>query len=125
MKRLLLVICAVLLAMAPTSAVAKNSGKEKGQGPSPSSSAYEHASDNAKFKRGDDWQGGQGKVDDKDDIGMEDDENKGQGKKHQDRDQDREKKKKGKKGVDEPDDETVDEDGKKKMKKSGKGKGNK
>ena len=64
MKRLLLVICAVLLAMAPTSAVAKNSGKEKGQGPSPSSSAYEHASDNAKFKRGDDWQGGQGKVED-------------------------------------------------------------
>ena len=125
MKRLLLVICTVLLAMAPTSAVAKNSGKEKGQGPSPSSSAYEHASDNAKFKRGDDWQGGQGKVDDKDDIGMEDNKNKDLRKRHQDRDQDREKKKKGKKGVDEPDDVTVDEDGKKKMKKSGKGKGNK
>ena len=125
MKKLLAAVCTILLILAPISAMAKNSGKEKGKGPAPNQSAYEHASDNAKFKRGDDWQGGQGKDEDKDDIELEDDEKEGKGKKHKEKSQDREKKKKGKKGDGETDDETADEDGKKQMKKSGKDKKNK
>ena len=69
MKKLLVIICTFLLVLTPMSVMAKNSGKGKGKGPTPNESAYEHASDNAKFKRGDDWQGGNGK--DKDDDEME------------------------------------------------------
>ena len=68
MKKLIVVICTICLILAPMSVMAKNSGKGKGKGkgPNPNESAYEHASDNAKFKRGDDWQGGNGKDEDGD-----------------------------------------------------------
>ena len=98
MKKLLIVICAFLLILAPMSVMAKNSGKGKDKGPSPNESAYEHASDNAKFKRGDDWQGGNGKDKDDDDLESEDDEDNG--KRNKEQDQKREKKKKGKKSDD-------------------------
>lgn len=116
MTRLLILLCSFLLAM-PLSVMAKKPGQGKGQGPSPNQSAYEHASDNAKFKRGDDWQGGHNKADDGE---YEDDDH---GKKYQDKDRDRDKKKKGKHDDDDTDDDSVDDGGKKKMKKSGEDKG--
>ena len=59
MKLILALIFSVCLIMAPGAAIAKKSGKGQGNRPTPNESAYEHASDNAKFKRGEDWQGGQ------------------------------------------------------------------
>ena len=99
MKRILIYLCSLLLVLAPSFALAKKPEKSMGKGPTPNASAYENASDNAKFKRGEDWQGGQGKQKDEDDEDLGDD-----GKKKM-------KKSKG-------DEDETDDDGKKKMKKS-------
>ena len=101
MKKRLIVFGLVLMIMAPVSVMAKKSGKGNSQNPSPGSSAYEHASDNAKFKRGDDWQGGDGKTED---VESTDDEEMSKEKKIKEKNPEREKKKKGKKGDDESDD---------------------
>lgn len=64
MKYFVLVLCALALVLSPEVTLAKkggNSSGNKGKGPHPSASAYEHASDKAKFKREDDWRGGKDK----------------------------------------------------------------
>ena len=60
MKQLIVIIFSVCLIMAPGASIAKKSGKGRGKGhsPTPNDSAYEHAADSAKFKRGNGWQGG-------------------------------------------------------------------
>lgn len=123
MKKTVVFICALSLLLVPGPLFAKKPQKTKSQGPSPSESAYEHASDNARFKRGDDWQGGQGK-NLQDEIITEEEEQekkaKGQEKKKSAKD------KKAKQKSDQVDDETdlVDEaeDGTKKKQKGNKSK---
>ena len=118
MKQLLIFICCITLILAPCAAIAKKSqghGKSQtvGKGPSPNDSAYEHASDNARFKRGDDWQGGLGKQKDEDEIeGLE--ENGGKTK-VKDRDNKKRSKKKSKSDQDVAD---TDDTGKKQKKRA-------
>jgi hypothetical protein len=137
MKQILVLIFSVCLILAPAATIAKKSGKGQGQGPTPNESAYENASDNAKFKRGEDWQGGQGKhkgdkydadmdgngkqkmkksKGDKDDD-VDVDELDEKGKKSKDKDRDKEKRSK-KKGKDDQDETGVDDVSTKKMKKT-------
>ena len=69
MIRLFIVFASLCLILSPLNGLAKNSGKQGGgkkhravtnKGASPSDSAYEHASDNASFKRGDSDDNGAG-----------------------------------------------------------------
>jgi hypothetical protein len=113
MKRLVILICSISLILAPGAVLAKKGNKGQGKGPTPNESAYEHASDNARFKRGDDWQGGKGKQDEKDEIEASD--KKGKKYKEQERVKEKHTKKKGK---GEHGDAEMDNGGKKKMKKS-------
>ena len=113
MKRLVVLICIICLILAPGAALAKKTNKGQGKGLTPNESAYEHASDNAKFKRSDDWQGGQGKYEDEDEINASDE--KGEESKEHERHKEKHTKKKSK---GEHDDADIDDAGKKKMKKS-------
>lgn len=129
MNKLLLVLCALLLVLAPGTVMAKKQDKGEAKGPSPNESAYEHASDNAKFKRGDDWQGGQGKEKHGEDLEAEDDGEKGhlhrEKEQEREREKEREKKQQGKQDDDESDDDESGQAGKQKSKQPGKGKGKK
>ena len=113
MKRLMILFCCICLILAPGAVLAKKGSKGQGKGPTPNESAYEHASDNAKFKRGEDWQGGKGKQEIEDETKELDE----KGKRHQEQEREREKHTK-KKGKDEIGDATMDDAGQKKMKKS-------
>ena len=93
MKQLMILICSICLILAPCAALAKQTGKGQGKGPTPNESAYEHASDNAKFKRGTDWQGGQGKQESEDE--MEALKGKGEKSKGQERDGEKQNQKEG------------------------------
>jgi Ni/Co efflux regulator RcnB len=62
MKSFLAILLALSLIFAPSGLFAKAGGKGKGKRANPSESAYEHASDNARFKRGDDLQGSQNQL---------------------------------------------------------------
>ena len=62
MKPLLVILLVFSLVFAPSCLFAKAGGKGKGKRANPSESAYEHASDNARFKRGDDSQGSQNQL---------------------------------------------------------------
>ena len=116
MKRLLLTIGILSLLLAPCTLVAKekSAGNMKHQGPAPSDSAYEHASDNAKFKRA---EGGEsGKHRDKGDDAMHESDGAG----HEQMEQDRHREESAKQKH-EADDSDAGSDGngkEKKMKKS-------
>lgn len=106
MKCFVTLICCLCLSLAPGIVLAKKGGNshDKAKGPNPSESAYEHASDNAKFNRGEDWQGGKVQsVDDYVDEGLEGEE-KGGGKKAKGKGK---KGKKSKEKVGEPSEETM------------------
>ena len=112
MKIIIALICGLCLTLVPGNALAKKTDKGQGKGPMPNESAYEHASDNAKFKRGADWQGGQGKQTDDENEALDE-----KGKKSKDQEREREthtkQKSKGEHG-----DADMDDAGTKKMKKS-------
>ena len=112
MKQLLILICSICLILAPGAVLAKKTNKGQGKGPTPNESAYEHASDNAKFKRGEDWQGGKGKQDDKDEIETSDKKGKKNKEKERAKEKHHKKKSKGEHG-----DAKMDNAGKKKKKK--------
>jgi hypothetical protein len=71
MRTIVAILVTILFVAAPSVLMAKKDGKgdHKGHSPDPSDSAYEHADDRAKFKRGDDDTSmgkGHGKHDDMD-----------------------------------------------------------
>lgn len=68
--------------------------KGMARGPTPNVSAYEHASDNAAFKRGADWQTSQNKPEARDEINAADE--NGSKSRQRERDRERRTKKKGK-----------------------------
>ena len=121
MKPLLAILLALILIFAPSGLFAKAGGKGKGKRANPNESAYEHASDNARFKRGDDSQGNQnqrlGTYDHESDV--DDKSKKGKDKGNDDASTDDVKKKKSKESKGESAD--IDEestDGKKKKNKN-------
>ena len=112
MKQLVFLIC--IICLIPCASLAKKTDKGQGNGPAPNNSAYEHASDNAKFKRSDNLQRGQGKYDDEDDDEINTlDEKSGSSKEHKhNKNKHSENKSKGEH------DKVNTDDGKRKLKKS-------
>jgi len=79
MKYFFLSLVCLILIVSPCTVFAKQGGGSQGHGngPHPNASAYEHASDNASFNRGEDMQGGSGmQHEDSEKLLKDDDESK-------------------------------------------------
>jgi hypothetical protein len=116
MKQLLVILGVLFLLCSPCVLDAKEAKQSKGkpQGPSPSDSAYEHASDKAKFKRTEDGEEHKKSQGDNAQEGQE-------GERHQYQEQDRDRDESTHQKHKDDEAESDDAGQKKKMKKSGSG----
>ncbi len=125
MHKTIYILLILLLVIGSGTALAKGGkkggGKSLSKESSPSGSAYEHASDNARFKRGDDWEKGQGKKGDEEE-GLLDIEEESEGRDKAKKKDEKAKGQKGDDGIKEGQDDNDDADKGKSSKKGKKGK---